>query len=193
MRLVIASNNKGKVREYKEMLSPLGYEVVSLKEAGITLDVEETGKTFEENAQLKASAAAELLPDCAVIADDSGLEVEALNGAPGIYSARYGGADLDDKGRTKLLLENMKDVPDDKRNARFVCVIAFVSPEGKSFTVRGECDGTIGRIPLGNNGFGYDPVFVCQGKTFAQHDENFKNSVSHRAKALEKLVLQLSE
>ncbi|MBE6837479.1 MAG: RdgB/HAM1 family non-canonical purine NTP pyrophosphatase [Ruminococcus sp.] len=190
MKLVIASNNKGKLREFSELLLPLGYEVLSQKEAGFELDVVEDGITFEENSAKKARALYEL-SKTAVLADDSGLEVDALNNAPGVYSARYGGEGLDDKGRTQFLLSNMKDVPDDKRDARFVCVIHFIKENGEEITVRGECKGKIGYEPKGENGFGYDPVFVYGDKTFAEHTAEFKNKVSHRAKALGLLVEKL--
>lgn len=192
MKLVIASNNKGKIAEFRKLLSPLGYEAVSQREAGFELDVDEDGKTFEENSAKKARALFELA-HCAVLADDSGLEVEALNNAPGVYSARYGGEGLDDKGRSELLLENMKDVPDEKRGAKFVCVIHFIKENGEEITVRGECSGKIGYEPKGENGFGYDPIFVYENKTFAQHSAEFKNTVSHRSKALEMLIEKLEK
>lgn len=186
MKLVIASNNKGKIREFSQILEPLGYEILSQKDAGFEPDVVEDGKTFEENSAKKARALFEL-SKTAVLADDSGLEVSALDNAPGVFSARYGGEGLDDKGRTQLLLSNMKNVPDDKRDARFVCVIHFIKENGEEITVRGECKGKIGYEPKGENGFGYDPVFVYGDKTFAEHTAEFKNKVSHRASALKKL------
>lgn len=190
MKLVIASNNKGKIAEFNKLLSPLGYEAVSQREAGIDIEVSEDGETFEENAALKARAVYEIAR-CAVLADDSGLSVDALDGAPGVYSARYGGEGLDDKGRTELLLENMKNVPDEKRTAKFVCVIHFIKENGEEISVRGECKGKIGYKPEGENGFGYDPVFVYGDKTFAQVGSDVKNSVSHRAVALKKLMEKL--
>ena len=190
MKLVIASNNKGKIAEFNKLLSPLGYEAVSQREAGINIEVSEDGETFEENATLKARAVYEIAK-CAVLADDSGLSVDALDGAPGVYSARYGGEGLDDKGRTELLLENMKDVSDEKRTAKFVCVIHFIKENGEEISVRGECKGKIGYKPEGENGFGYDPVFVYGDKTFAQVGADVKNSVSHRAVALKKLMEKL--
>ncbi len=190
MKLVIASNNKGKIKEFTEILKPLGYEVVSQREAGFELDVVEDGKTFEENSAKKARALYEL-SKTAVLADDSGLEVDALNNAPGVYSARYGGEGLDDKGRTDYLLSQMKDIPDEKRQARFVCTIHFIKENGEEISVRGECNGKIGFNPKGENGFGYDPVFVYGDKTFAEHSAQFKNTVSHRAEALKLLVEKL--
>ncbi len=191
MKLVIASNNKGKIAEYKQMLCPLGYEVMSQSEAGITLEAEENGSTFEENAAIKARALFDEAR-CNVLADDSGLVIDALGGEPGVYSARYCGVP-DSEGRNALVLEKMKDVPENKRNARFVAVIHFIYENGEEISVRGECEGSIGYAPKGDNGFGYDPIFMYDGKSFAEHTQEFKNSVSHRGKALEKLVNVLSE
>ena len=191
MKLIIASNNKGKIKEFKKLLEPMGYEVFSQREADINIEVEENGTTFEENAAIKARAIYKLT-GCATLADDSGISVDALGGAPGVYSARYGTPDLDDEGRTALLLKEMQNVPDDKRTARYVAVIHFIKENGEEISVRGECEGKIGYEPVGENGFGYDPVFIYGDKTFAQHTEEFKNSVSHRANALKKLALKLA-
>ncbi len=191
MKLIIASNNKGKIKEFKKLLEPMGYEVFSQREADINIEVEENGTTFEENAAIKARAIFKLT-GCATLADDSGISVDALGGAPGVYSARYGTPDLDDEGRTALLLKEMQNVPDDKRTARYVAVIHFIKENGEEISVRGECEGKIGYEPVGENGFGYDPVFIYGDKTFAQHTEEFKNSVSHRANALKKLALKLA-
>lgn len=191
MKLIIASNNKGKIKEFKKLLEPMGYEVFSQREADINIEVEENGTTFEENAAIKARAIFKLT-GCATLADDSGISVDALDGAPGVYSARYGTPDLDDEGRTALLLKEMQNVPDDKRTARYVAVIHFIKENGEEISVRGECEGKIGYEPVGENGFGYDPVFIYGDKTFAQHTEEFKNSVSHRANALRKLALKLA-
>ena len=191
MKLIIASNNKGKIKEFKKLLEPMGYEVFSQREADINIEVEENGTTFEENAAIKARAIFKLT-GCATLADDSGISVDALDGAPGVYSARYGTEDLDDEGRTALLLKEMQNVPDDKRTARYVAVIHFIKENGEEISVRGECEGKIGYEPVGENGFGYDPVFIYGDKTFAQHTEEFKNSVSHRANALKKLALKLA-
>ena len=169
----------------------MGYEVFSQREADINIEVEENGTTFEENAAIKARAIFKLT-GCATLADDSGISVDALDGAPGVYSARYGTPDLDDEGRTALLLKEMQNVPDDKRTARYVAVIHFIKENGEEISVRGECEGKIGYEPVGENGFGYDPVFIYGDKTFAQHTEEFKNSVSHRANALKKLALKLA-
>ena len=191
MRLIIASSNKGKLREYSELLSPLGYEVVSAKEAGFDVDVEETGTTFAENSALKARAIYALCHEC-VLADDSGLCVDALDGAPGVYSARFGGLETDTE-RTALLLEKLKDVPDEKRGAHFMCTIHFIYADGREIAVEGRVEGTIAHSPSGSNGFGYDPVFLYNGVSFADVDSSVKNSVSHRANALKALLEQLDK
>lgn len=182
MKLVLASKNPKKLKEMREILSHLGVEVCLQSDVGIDVDVEETGTTFEENSQLKAKAVMEAsgLP---AIADDSGLCVDALGGAPGVYSARYGGPGLDDEGRYRLLLENMRGQP---RAAKFVSVITCCFPNGDVLTARGECPGTIAFAPMGEGGFGYDPVFFIPGlkKTFAQLTPEEKNAISHRGKAL---------
>jgi len=182
MKIIAATKNKNKLREFGEILK--GFEIISQEEAGIDIDVEETGTTFEENSRLKAEAIfkATGIP---AIADDSGLCVDALDGAPGVYSARYGGEGLDDEGRVQLLLKNMENVPDEKRTARFVCVITMVS-SGGVITAKGECEGVINHAPKGENGFGYDPVFYMKeyGKTTAEMSPDEKNAVSHRGKAL---------
>lgn len=182
MKIIAATKNKNKLREFGEILK--GFEILSQEEAGIDIDVEETGTTFEENSLLKAKAIYDMT-GIPAIADDSGLCVDALDGAPGVYSARYGGEGYDDKGRVTLLLENMKNVPDDKRSARFVCAITLVDENG-ILTARGECEGKIDYAPRGTNGFGYDPVFFVEkfGKTMAEITPEQKNEISHRGKAL---------
>ena len=183
MKFVLATHNPGKLREMGEILSSLGVEVVSPADVGITVDVEETGTTFAENAMLKAKAicAASGLP---AIADDSGLCVDALNGAPGVYSARYGGPGLDDAGRYKLLLENMRGQLD--RRCKFVSAICCCFPNGDRVEARGECAGTLAYAPKGADGFGYDPIFFVPGlkKTFAELSPEEKNTISHRGNAL---------
>lgn len=183
MKLVLASKNPKKLAEMQEILSALGVEVVMESEVGVDVDVEETGTTFAENAALKARAvcAASGLP---AIADDSGLCVDALNGAPGVYSARYGGGELDDPGRCSLLLQNMRGQMD--RRCGFVSSICCVFPNGDELTARGECRGTLAYAPRGDNGFGYDPIFFVPElkKTFAQLTAEEKNGISHRGKAL---------
>ena len=184
MKLVLASKNRHKLAEMQTILGELGLEVVLESEVGVDVDVEETGTTFEENALLKAKAVMEA-SGMAAIADDSGLEVDALHGAPGVYSDRYGGKDSD-AARTALLLENMRDVPQEKRTARFVSAIACALPDGRVVTARGVCEGTVLFETRGDNGFGYDPVFFVPelGMTFAEADGARKNAVSHRGNAL---------
>ena len=184
MKLVLASKNQHKLREMQTILGQLGLEVVLESDVGVDVEVEETGTTFEENAMLKAKAVMEA-SGMAAIADDSGLVVDALHGAPGVYSARYGQRDSD-AARTALLLENMKDVPESKRTAHFVSAIACALPDGRVVTARGTCEGTILFQTRGDNGFGYDPVFYVPqlGKTFAEADGPEKNSISHRGNAL---------
>ena len=192
MKLVLASQNQKKIKEMNEILAQLGIEVCSQAEAGVNLDVEETGTTFEENSLLKAHAVMEA-SGMPAIADDSGLCVDCLGGAPGVYSARYGGEGLDDTARYKLLLENMRgQMP---RTAKFVSVITCCFPNGDVITARGECPGTIAFAPMGEGGFGYDPVFFIPGlkKTFAQLTAEEKNAISHRGKALEGFKTKLED
>ena len=182
-KFVLATHNPGKLAEMKAILSSLGVEVVSPAEAGVEVDVEETGTTFAENAMLKARAicAAAGLP---AIADDSGLCVDALNGGPGVYSARYGGEGLDDAGRRRLLLQNLRGQT--TRAAHFICAVACAFPNGDTLEAEGRCDGAIAFAPLGEGGFGYDPVFLIpeKGKTFGQIGPEEKSKISHRGKAL---------
>ncbi|MBR1384444.1 MAG: RdgB/HAM1 family non-canonical purine NTP pyrophosphatase [Ruminococcus sp.] len=189
MRLIIASNNKGKIKEYKEILEPMGFEVLSQSEAGISLEAEETGTTFAENSAIKARAIFGMTGD-AVLADDSGLSVDALNGEPGIYSARYEGIETSE-GRSERILEKLKDVPAEKRTAAFICAIHLILSDGKEIAVEGRCDGSIGYEFRGTNGFGYDPIFMFGDKSFAELPSDEKNRVSHRADALNKLVKEL--
>lgn len=193
MKLVLASKNQHKLREMQTILGQLGLEVVLESDVGVDVEVEETGTTFEENALLKAKAVMEA-SGMAAIADDSGLVVDALDGAPGVYSARYGNKDSD-AARTALLLENMKDVPEGKRTARFVSAIACALPDGRVVTARGTCEGTILFQTRGDNGFGYDPVFYVPqlGKTFAEADGPEKNSISHRGNALNAFLKEWKE
>lgn len=191
MKVIAATKNKNKLREFSEILKD--YEVISQEEAGIDIDVVEDGETFEENSYLKAKA---IYDACKIpaIADDSGLEVDALGGAPGVYSARYGGEGLDDEGRVRLLLKNMENVPKEKRSARFVCAITFIDGE-TVIRARGECEGEINYAPAGENGFGYDPVFYIEEyeKTTAQMSPDEKNAISHRGKALRALSAKLKK
>ena len=182
-KFVLATHNAGKLAEMKAILSGLGVEVISPAEAGADVEVEETGSTFAENAMLKAKAvcAAAGLP---AIADDSGLCVDALNGGPGVYSARYGGEDLDDRGRYMLLLSGMRGQT--TRAAHFSCAVACAFPNGDTLTAEGRCDGAIAFAPMGEGGFGYDPVFLVpeKGKTFGQLTAEEKSAISHRGRAL---------
>ena len=190
MKYVLATHNPGKLKEMGAILARFGVEVVSPKDLGLTVDVEETGATFAENAMLKAKAicAAAQLP---AIADDSGLCVDALNGGPGVYSARYGGEGLDDRGRYMLLLNNMRGQT--TRAAHFACAIACAFPNGDTLTAEGRCDGTIAFAPMGEGGFGYDPVFFVpeKAKTFGQLTAEEKSAISHRGRALESFVGKL--
>ncbi len=183
-RLLIATHNKGKLAELSEILSPLGIEIISPSDVGLTLDPEETGTTFEENAMIKAVeyCKASGIPS---VADDSGLCIDALGGEPGIYSARYGGEELSFTEKSNLLLERLADVPDEKRGAHFGCAMAFAAPDGRSFCVYGRSFGVIAHEQRGDKGFGYDPIFYVpeESKTFAELDESIKNKISHRANA----------
>lgn len=193
MKLVLASKNQHKLVEMQTILGQLGLEVVLQSELGIDVDVDETGTTFAENALLKAKAVMEA-SHMAAIADDSGLVVDALKGAPGVYSARYGNKNSDAE-RTAFLLENMADVPEQQRTGRFVSAIACALPDGRVVTAEGVCEGTILFETRGDNGFGYDPVFYVPqiGKTFAEADGAEKNAISHRGKALEAFLIAWKE
>lgn len=183
MKFVLASQNQGKLKEMQAVLADLGVEVVLQSQLGIRVEVEETGTTFAENALLKAKAVCKAsgLP---AIADDSGLCVDAMNGAPGVYTARYGGPGLDDEGRYRLLLRNMHGLS--PRTCHFETAIACAFPDGTVLTAQGRCDGTVAYAPMGTEGFGYDPIFFVPGlkKTFAQLNAEEKNAISHRGKAL---------
>ncbi len=195
MKVVLASKNKHKLVEISKITEKFGFELVLQSELGEDIDVEETGTTFEENSLLKARAVMEAtgLP---ALADDSGIAVDALNGEPGIYSARYGfDESLDDWGRLLLLLKNTAHVPDGQRQAQFVCVISFVTPDNQVIQARGEIHGQLLREPRGENGFGYDPIFYYppMGCTTAEMDPEDKNKVSHRANALGVFYEKLKE
>ena len=194
MRFVVASTNSGKIKEIKKVLQDTSLEVISMSEAGFNDEIEETGTTFEENALIKAQAVAAKV-NAIVMADDSGLEVDALNGAPGVYSARYAGEGANDQDRNRKLLRELSYITDEKRQARFVSAIAVVMPDGKSFVVRGTCEGLIAKEPSGENGFGYDPLFYMPefSATMAQISIEEKNKISHRGKALVKMVEKLKE
>ena len=192
MKMVLASKNPHKLEEMRSILGALGVEVVLESDVGLDVDVEETGTTFEENAALKAAAVMKAgnLP---AIADDSGLCVTALGGGPGIYSARYGGEGLDDRQRYELVLDGLRGQVD--RSAKFVSVIACAFPNGDLLTCRGECPGLITHTPRGEDGFGYDPIFLVpeKKKTFAQMEPQEKNAISHRGVALRRFSQMLSE
>ena len=194
MKFIIASNNKKKLEELERILLPLGIDAVTAKASGINLEeVEETGATFEENAFIKAKAAHDKT-GLGAIADDSGLCVDALGGAPGVFSARYSGGHGNDEDNNNLLLKNLKDVPVEKRTGRYVSAICCVMPDGSHFTVKGECEGTIGFERSGTGGFGYDPLFVLpNGVTMANLTPEQKDEVSHRGKALRLLKEKLTE
>lgn len=188
MKVLAATGNQGKIREFSQILAPLGFETVSPKEIGLDLDPEETGTTFAENAKIKALAFMQAC-DMPVIADDSGLMVDHLGGAPGIYSARY--AEGSDADRCEKLLKNMAGAK--TRSARFVSSVCMVFPDGKIVEAEGYCEGEINFSPVGENGFGYDPVFYIPGmdKTVAQMSADEKNAISHRGKALRLLAEKL--
>ena len=193
-RVIVASGNQGKIREIREILAPLELDVVSMKEAGIEVDVDETGTSFEENALLKARGIA-MLTDDLVIADDSGLEIDYLNKEPGIYSARYLGRDVSYDIKNQNLLDRLEGVPDEKRSARFVCAVAAILPNKKELVVRGVMEGRIGYEIRGEHGFGYDPIFYLPeyGMSSAEILPEEKNKISHRGKALQQMFLLLQE
>ncbi len=195
MKVVLASKNKHKLEEISQITEKFGMELVLESDLGVDIDVEETGSTFEENSFLKAEAVMEAtgLP---ALADDSGIAVDALNGEPGIYSARYGfDESLDDWGRLQLLLKNTEQVPDERRQAKFVCVITLVTPQQEIIQARGEVHGMLLRTPAGQGGFGYDPIFYYPplGKSLAELTPEEKNQVSHRANALQVFYQKLKE
>ena len=193
MRFIVATHNVKKLRELSRILEPLGIEAITDRELGKPLtEVEETGTTFEENAYLKAASACREtgLP---AIADDSGLAVDALNGAPGVYSARYAGEDATDAERIAKLLRELDGVPAEKRTAQFVSVVCCVFPDGETLSLRGECPGRIGFAPRGEGGFGYDPVFEVGDKTYAELSAEEKDAISHRGNALRKLAEELKK
>lgn len=193
MKLIAATQNQHKLTEFKRILEPFGYEVLSQAEVALDLDVEETGTTFEENARLKAKAIFDAT-GLTTISDDSGLEVDALNGEPGVYSARFGGPGLNDYDRCVLLLDRLDGVEQEKRTARFVCVIHIIFDTGAEQHFRAACEGFIGNRMFGDNGFGYDPVFmVTEEDSFATLDGAKKDAVSHRGQALRALEEYLKQ
>ena len=190
MKIIIATKNQGKLREFKRLLEPLGYDVKSQQEAGADIDVEETANTFSGNAKLKAQA----IYSCtqtACIADDSGLSVDALGGEPGVFSARYAGEHGDDNKNIQKLLKNLEDIPSEKRSAHFECAICMITENGEEIAVTGRCEGEIGFALKGDGGFGYDPIFMVGDKSFAELSAEQKDKISHRGKALNKLLDKL--
>ncbi|MFR7829007.1 MAG: XTP/dITP diphosphatase [Eubacterium sp.] len=193
MDFILATNNMKKLAEMQRILSPLGINVVTAKMLGVTLeDVEEDGETFEDNAKLKARAACKEM-NMPAIADDSGLCVDYLNGAPGIFSARFAGEHGNDEKNNDLLLEKLDGVPLEKRKAHYVCAICCTFPDGREIVVRGECSGVIGFERDGNEGFGYDPLFLVDGKAFGRYTAEEKDKISHRGNALRLLTKELEK
>lgn len=194
-RIVFATGNAGKMKEIRMILADLGAEVVSMKEAGAVVDIEEDGSTYEENALIKARAVAAAVPGDIVLADDSGLEIDALNGEPGVYSARYMGEDTPYDVKNENLIRRLEGVAEEDRTARFVCAIAAVLPGGRELTTRAAIEGRIGYEEKGSGGFGYDPIFYVPElhKTTAELTEEEKNLVSHRGKALQLMKEELKK
>ena len=193
IRLILASNNAHKIREFRELVEGMDVELLSQREAGLELDVEETGTTFEANAYIKAKAVTDAL-GCAAVSDDSGLEVDCLDGRPGVYSARYGGGhDVSDEDKNAFLLNEMGDT--DKRSARYVCAICCTMPDGHVIQCRGECEGEMLFAPRGNGGFGYDPIFRPEGhdRAMAELTPDEKNAISHRGKAMREFLKKFEE
>ena len=193
-KIVFATGNEGKLKEIKVILEEPGIEVISMKKAGIDVPIIEDGKTFEENAVIKARTVAKETKEI-VLADDSGLEIDYLNKEPGVYSARYAGEDTPYSIKNQLLLDRLKGVEQEKRTARFVCVIAAALPDGQVITTRGTIEGYIGYAPAGENGFGYDPIFYVPeyGCSTAQLSMERKNQLSHRGKALRAMKEELKK
>ena len=204
MIAILASQNQGKIKEFNSILEKYDFSLISRNDAGLPRDdVEENGTTFEENSLIKAQAIRNMIiecgfeqyKDCPILADDSGLMVDVLDGAPGVFSARYAGEDNNATANNNKLLSELRDVPEEKRKAHFVTVITMLYPDGSIIVARGECHGTIATELRGEDGFGYDPVFIpdgFDGKTFSELGTDFKNSISHRARALEDLEKHLT-
>ena len=186
LKIIFATGNENKMKEIRMILADLGMPILSMKEAGIDVDVVEDGTTFEENALIKVKEIAKYVDNCIVLADDSGLEIDYLNKEPGIYSARYAGVDTSYDIKNNLLIQRLEGVPDEKRTARFVCAVAAAFPDGTTEVVRGTIEGRIGYEIKGETGFGYDPIFMVPeyNKTTAELSIEEKNKISHRAKAL---------
>jgi XTP/dITP diphosphohydrolase len=195
MRILFATGNAGKMKEIRMILSDLQMEILSMKEAGIQIDIEENGTTFQENAIIKAKAVQAYAPEDIVLADDSGLEVDYLNREPGVYSARYMGEDTPYEIKNASIIKRLSEAPEDQRTARFVSAIAAALPDGRILTTEGTIEGTIAYEPAGEGGFGYDPIFYvpAYGKTTAELTAEEKNEISHRGKALRQMKAQLTE
>ena len=194
-RIVFATGNENKMKEIRMILEDLGMEILSMKEAGVDVDIVEDGASFEENAEIKARAVGRVLTNDIVLADDSGLEIDYLDKAPGIYSARFAGEDTSYDIKNNILLDRMEGVPDEERTARFVCAVAAVFPDGTVDVVRETIEGRVAYEPAGDNGFGYDPIFYVPeyGCTTAQMSPEQKNELSHRGKALRSMRAILKE
>lgn len=200
-RIIFATGNEGKMREIRVILGDMEFEIRSMKEAGLALEIEENGATFEENARIKARAVADALTaqggaqEYVVMADDSGLEIDSLNGEPGVYSARYLGEETPFAEKSEDLLRRLKDVPEEERTARFVCAIAAVFPGGETVVTRGTIEGRIGHELRGDNGFGYDPIFYLpeHDRTAAELTDEEKNRISHRSRALTQMKEELKK
>lgn len=188
--IILASNNKNKLKEITEKVKELDLKIVSQSEAGYDIEVKETGKTFEENAILKAETIYRI-SKMPVIAEDSGLEIDSLNGEPGVYTARYAGENATSKDKIEKVLSLLKNVEESKRTARFRCIICYIDKEGEKHIFEGSCEGKITYKPCGTAGFDYDPIFLYDTRTFAQMTSDEKNKVSHRGKAVNKLVKHL--
>ena len=194
MKVIFATNNEGKIREIRAIMSDLGIEVMTMKEAGIDVEIVEDGKTFEENAFIKAQTVANVCDEI-VMADDSGLEIDALNKEPGVYSARYLGENTSYHEKNHTLVRRLENVKMEDRTARYVCAIAAVLPDGRVLETKATMEGVIGYEERGENGFGYDPIFLLPeyGKTTAEIDAELKNQLSHRGKALRLMKEKLQE
>lgn len=192
-KIIFATGNAHKMVEIREILAGVDGEILSMKDAGIDIDIVEDGATFEENAMIKARAIAQIVPDAIVLADDSGLEIDFLNKEPGIYSARYGGEDTSYDIKNQMLLDRMTEAVGEERSGRFVCVIAAVFPDGSEKSCRGTIEGLIADRICGENGFGYDPIVYSPevGKSLAEISSEEKNKISHRGKALREMKIYL--
>lgn len=190
--IILASNNKGKIKEISDKASKYGIKIISQSEAGYDLEVQETGTTFVENAILKAEAISKI-SNMPVIAEDSGLEIDALNGEPGIYTARYAGPNATDNDKIQKVLKLLKNVEESKRTARFKCTICYIDENKEKHIFEGSCEGKITTAPRGTQGMAYDPIFLYDTRTFAEMTEEEKNKVSHRGKAVNKLIEYLSK